>query len=58
MIAANKMDLAIDDEAIDKLMTALPDKEIFPISGASHQGLESLLETIWKIVREGEPESE
>jgi GTP-binding protein len=56
VIAANKMDLAIDDEALDKLMTGLPDKEIFPISGASHQGLESLLETIWQIVREEKPE--
>ena len=52
VIAANKMDLAIDDEALDKLMAALPEKEIFPISGASHQGLESLLETVWKAVKE------
>jgi GTP-binding protein len=52
VIAANKMDLAIDDEAIDHLMAELPDKEIFPISGATHQGVDSLLETLWKIVQE------
>jgi GTPase len=47
LIAANKMDLAIDDEALDKLMQDLPDKEIFPLSGVSRQGIEPLLETIW-----------
>jgi len=52
VIAANKMDLAVDDEAIDRLMSALPDKEIFPISGATHQGIDSLLETLWTILQE------
>ena len=33
VIAANKMDLATDDEALNRLMDALPDEEIFPISG-------------------------
>ncbi len=52
IIAANKMDLAIDDEAMDKLMMDLPEKEIFPISGVSRQGVEPLLETIWTILVE------
>lgn len=52
VIAANKMDLAIDDEALNRLMEGLPEKEIFPISGATHQGVDSLLETLWKIVQE------
>lgn len=52
VIAANKMDLATDDEALDRLMEGLPEKEIFPISGATHQGVDSLLETLWKIVQE------
>jgi GTPase len=52
VIAANKMDLATDDEALDKLMSALPDEEIFPISGATHQGLDSLLETLWRMLQE------
>jgi GTP-binding protein len=50
-IAANKMDLAIDDEAIDHLRAQLPDKQIFPISGASHQGVEKLLEEMWRYLR-------
>jgi GTPase len=52
VIAANKMDLATDDEALDRLMAELPEKEIFPISGASHQGIDSLLETLWQLVQE------
>ena len=52
IIAANKLDLAIDDEALDKLMEALPDKEIFAISGATRQGVENLLETLWKNLHE------
>ena len=47
-IAANKMDLAIDDEAIDHLRAELPDKQIFPISGATHRGVEKLLEELWR----------
>ena len=52
VIAANKIDLATDDQAIDRLMSELPDKEIFPISGATHQGTDSLLETLWKILQD------
>src|SRR5207237_5694953 len=40
IIAANKLDLAIDNEALDALMQELPDKEIFAISGATRQGVE------------------
>jgi GTP-binding protein len=52
LIAANKMDLAVDDEALEKLMSALPEKEILAISGATHQGLEQLLETLWSMLYE------
>src|SRR4051794_19249135 len=52
LIAANKMDLAVDNEALEKLMTELPDKEILAVSGASHQGLEQLLETLWAMLHE------
>ena len=51
LIAANKMDLAMDDIALDQLMDALPDKEIYPISGVSRQGVEPLLETLWSILQ-------
>lgn len=52
LIAANKLDLALDNEALDALMEALPDREIFAISGATRQGVESLLETIWRALRQ------
>lgn len=52
VIAANKMDLAPDDDALDRLMSELPDEEIFPISGAAHQGIDSLLETLWTALQE------
>ncbi|MBC8108981.1 MAG: GTPase ObgE [Anaerolineae bacterium] len=50
LIAANKIDLASDDEALDELMNALPEKEILAISGASHQGLDQLLGTLWEAL--------
>lgn len=52
IVAANKMDLAVDDDAVGSLALALPDQEVFPISGASHKGLESLMERLWQILRE------
>src|SRR5688572_10233390 len=52
LVAANKLDLAMDNEALDALMEALPDKEIFAISGATRQGIDSLLETIWRALHE------
>jgi GTP-binding protein len=52
IIAANKMDLAVDSEAISALMGALPEREIFAISGATRQGVASLLEPIWRALRE------
>jgi GTP-binding protein len=50
IIGANKMDLTLDNEAIDKLRAALPGKEIIPISGHSHQGVRDLLERAWTIL--------
>jgi len=52
LIAANKMDLAIDDDALLKLQRELAGKEIFPISGVSRQGVEKLLEVLWSILKE------
>ncbi len=51
IIAANKLDLATDDLALEKLMGDLPEKEIFPISAATRQNVEPLLETAWTILR-------
>lgn len=57
IIAANKMDLAIDDEAIDQLRTELQGKKIYAISGVSRQGVEDLLEVLWKILMEMKEEA-
>ena len=54
VIAANKMDLAIDNEALDRLKAELPDRKIYAISGASHLGVSDLMETLWHIMREEE----
>src|SRR5438067_2348275 len=52
IIAANKMDLATDDDALAKLRQELPGKHIFPISGVSRQGVEDLLEALWLVLKE------
>jgi GTP-binding protein len=53
VIAANKLDLSIEeDDSLDKLMQAIPDKEIFAISGATRQGIDALLEELWRMVAE------
>ena len=52
IVAPNKMDLAVDDEALNRLRQELSGKEIFPISGVSRQGVEPLLERLWKILQE------
>lgn len=52
IVAPNKIDLSIDDEAIDQLRKDLPGVELFPISGASRAGVEKLLEALWGILKE------
>lgn len=52
VIAANKMDLAIDNDAIDRLRRELPGQQIFAISGVSRQGVEDLLEVLWRILQQ------
>lgn len=53
IIAANKLDLATDDgAALEKLRSELSGKEIFPISGASREGVDKLLEVLWSILKE------
>jgi len=52
VVAANKIDLSIDDEALNHLRQELPGIEIFPISGASRQGMAKLLEVLWSILKQ------
>jgi GTP-binding protein len=51
IIAANKDDLSVDSEAVDKLRAALPGKTVHLISGVSRQGLDPLLEQVWTVVK-------
>ena len=55
IVAANKMDLALDEEgeaAVEKLRGALPGKEILAISSATRRGIEPLLERVWAVLQE------
>jgi GTP-binding protein len=52
VVAANKMDLAVDDDALAKLKDELKDVEVIAISSATRQGIDSLLETLWKMLYE------
>ncbi|MDP9173605.1 MAG: GTPase ObgE [Planctomycetota bacterium] len=52
LVAANKMDLAVDNEAINHLRHQLTGKEVFAISGASHQGVAPLMDALWKILQQ------
>jgi GTPase len=51
IVAANKLDLATDDQALARLRAELPEKQIHAISGVSRQGVEPLLEMLWRILR-------
>jgi hypothetical protein len=48
----------MDDSAVQKLRKDLPGREIFAISGVSHQGLLHLLEVIYRRLHPLNEESE
>jgi len=52
VVAANKIDLAVDDSALDKLRAELPQARLYAISGVSGKGLPAMLETLWSMLRE------
>src|SRR5688572_1306201 len=55
IVAANKMDLAVDEEGestVERLREALPHKEVLAISGATRRGIEPLLERVWAVLQE------
>jgi GTP-binding protein len=52
LIVANKLDLSVGDDALEKLRAELPGKEVLAISGVSRLGLEELLEKVWTVVKE------
>jgi len=47
IIAANKTDLSLDDDALNKLRAELAPLQVLAISGATRQGIDPLLEAIW-----------
>lgn len=49
IIVANKIDLSMDEEALDRLRKELK-KPIMAISGATRQGLTPLLEKLWETL--------
>ncbi len=51
VIAANKIDMATDDDVVAQLVSELPeDREIFAISGGTRMGIEPLLEELWRML--------
>jgi GTP-binding protein len=56
LVVANKMDLATDDGAIDKLRDELSDVEILAISGATRQGIDNMLEELWRMLHPVAPD--
>ena len=57
LVAANKIDISIDDTELDDLRSKLPkDVELFAISGVSQQGLRPLLERLWVVLLEAKSE--
>ncbi|MEM6561159.1 MAG: GTPase ObgE, partial [Planctomycetota bacterium] len=51
IVAANKIDLGIEeDDTLDQFQEALPQTQIFPISGATNENIRPLLEALWSTV--------
>ncbi|GEO25817.1 GTPase Obg [Alicyclobacillus acidoterrestris] len=52
VVAANKMDLPDAAEGLERFRKAYPELEVFPISGATHQGLDALLRRLASMLDE------
>ncbi len=50
VVAANKTDLSLDDDAIEKLRADLAPIPVLSISGATRQGIDPLLEAVWTLL--------
>ena len=51
VVVANKLDLAVNQDALETLRKELPGVNVLPISGVSHQGLSQLLELLWRELK-------
>jgi GTP-binding protein len=47
IVAANKTDLSLDDDALNALRAELAPTPVLAISGATRQGIDPLLEAVW-----------
>ncbi len=47
IVVANKIDLSLDDDALNKLRSELNGIEVLAISGATRQNIDMLLEAVW-----------
>ena len=58
IIAANKTDLVYDREAFDAFVEYAKEKgyDVYPVSAATHQGIEELLKAVYKLLAETEEE--
>jgi len=57
LLVANKMDLPDSEENLARLRAELgPDAEIFPLSAATHKGLEPLLDRLIRVLEDLPPE--
>ncbi len=52
IIVANKMDLCIDNEELDKLKSDLGRDDVIAISAATGEGISELKEVLWKMVKD------
>ena len=50
VVVANKTDLSPDDEALQNLRAALPNKTVLAMSGATRQGTTDVLEAVWTLL--------
>jgi GTP-binding protein len=55
VVAANKMDLPESRPNLDRLQTALPDYEFFPVSAVTGEGLDRLMFRVAELLRELPP---
>ncbi|MBM3496616.1 MAG: GTPase ObgE, partial [Armatimonadetes bacterium] len=59
VVALNKMDVAADSEAVSSLTVSLERDglPVFPISAATHDGVERLMQFVWQTLQQHRPET-
>jgi len=54
MIAANKIDVIDDtkEDPIERIRRAYPDMKVFPVSAATHEGIDELKSGLWEMIKD------